>query len=341
MAFPIQDKFVIAVTTSALFDMQESDEVFKNRGEKAYRKYQEEHIDDTLKKGVAFPFIRRFLSLNDAFPEEKPVEVVVFSKNSPDTGLRALRSIKSYGLPITRSLFTSGNPNFQYLPAYNSTLFLSSNPEDTRAAILAGHAAGTVLNSKVKDDLNDKELRIGFDFDSVIADDSSEEYYKKSGIDKYMTHEEVLSSLPLSEGPLGGLLKKVSGFQKLEKIKMLKEPSYKPILKTAIITARNAPAHERVVTTLKDWGIDVDEVFFLGGIEKARILDVLKPHIFFDDQMTHLEHLIDVPAVHIPFGVANRNEKNEEVKGKDTKSESCLWSVLKAIGRFCGCSYKK
>lgn len=308
MAFPIQNKFVIAVTTSALFDMKESDEVFRTKGENAYQKYQEQHIDDTLKPGVAFPFIRRFLSLNDAFPEEQPVEVVVFSRNSPSTGLRALRSIKHYGLSITRSLFTSGNPNFQYLPAYNSTLFLSSNPEDTKAAIKAGHAAGTVLNQSIVDDLNEKELRIGFDFDSVVADDSSEEYYKKSGIDQYMTHEELLASSPLSKGPLGDLLQKVSKFQKLEQKKKTRDPLYTPILKTAIITARNAPAHERVVTTLKEWDIDVDQVFFLGGIEKARILNILKPHIFFDDQMTHLKHLVNIPAVHIPFGIANERE---------------------------------
>ncbi len=316
MPYPIDDKFVIAVTTSALFDMKESDEIFNTKGVKAYRTYQEKHINDTLGKGVAFPFIRRFLSLNDIFVNEKPVEVVVFSKNSPDAGLRALRSIKHYGLSITRSLFTSGEPNFQYLPAYNSTLFLSSNPEDTKAAVEAGYAAGTVLNQSIVDNIDDKELRIGFDFDSVIADDSSEEFYKKSGIEKYMTHEEQLSSSPLAAGPLGELLKKISNFQKLEKLKKLKEPEYNPILKTAIITARNAPAHERVVTTLKEWNIDVDQVFFLGGIEKARILNILKPHIFFDDQMTHLEHLVDIPAVHIPFGIANKKVSNETLETK-------------------------
>ncbi len=323
MPYPIEDKFVIAVTTSALFDMKESKEVFDKKGVKAYRKYQEQHIDDTLAKGVAFPFIRRFLSLNDIFPEEKPVEVIIFSKNSPDAGLRALRSIKKYGLPITRSLFTSGEPNFQYLKAYNSTLFLSANPEDTKAAVEAGYAAGTVLNQKVGDNIEDKELRIGFDFDSVIADDSSEEYYKKSGMDKYMAHEEKLSSSPLSEGPLGELLKKVSAFQKLERYKQLKEVDYQPILKTAIITARNAPAHERVVTTLKEWNIDVDQVFFLGGIEKARILNTLKPHIFFDDQMTHLEHLVDIPAVHIPFGIANMKQEGAGLEKQDTKNGIC------------------
>jgi len=315
--YPIDKKFVITVTTSALFDMKESDEVFRTKGVKEYKRYQEEHIDDTLDKGVAFPFIRRFLTLNDAFPEESPVEVVLFSKNSPDAGLRALRSIEKYGLNITRSLFTSGLPNFQYLPAYNSTLFLSSNPIDTKAAIDAGFAAGTVLSKDVIDDEKDRELRLGFDFDSVVVDDSSETFYKahQGNMSEYFEHESTLSSSPLAEGPLGDLLRKVAFFQKKERKKSQIDSTYEPILKTSIVTARNAPAHERVVTTLKEWDIDVDQVFFLGGIEKARILDILKPHMFFDDQMLHLEHLVDIPAVHIPFGIANK-------KQDDTKSET-------------------
>lgn len=330
MPYPIEKKFVITVTTSALFDMKESDEIFKNEGEKAYRRYQEKNIDNVLEKGVAFPFIRRFLSLNEAFPNERPVEVIIFSKNSPDTGLRALRSIKHYGLDITRSLFTSGNPNFQYLPAYNSTLFLSANSEDTKAAIEAGYAAGTVLNKDVVDNEQDMELRLGFDFDSVIADDSSEEFYKEHDkIEEYFEHEEKLSSHPLSEGPLGVLLKKIAFFQQMERKKQDADSSYAPILKTSIITARNAPAHERVVTTLKEWNINVDQVFFLGGIEKARILNILKPHIFFDDQMIHLEQLENVPAVHIPFGVANRPQ--EKMMKVDYAKQKSLCEKIKDI----------
>lgn len=314
MSYPIDKKFVITVTTSALFDMKESDEFFHKYGVKEYRKYQEAHIDDTLAKGVAFPFIRRILTLNDAFPDEMPVEVVLFSKNSPDAGLRALRSIQKYGLNITRSVFTSGYDNFKYLPAYNSTLFLSADPNDTKAAIDAGFAAGTVLNKDVIDDEEDKELRLGFDFDSVVADDSSEAFYKShmGNMTEYFKHEKALSSFPLAEGPLGDLLRKISFFQKKELKKKIEDPTYKPILRTSIITARNAPAHERVVTTLKVWDIDVDQVFFLGGIEKGRILNILKPHMFFDDQMLHIEHLVDIPAVHIPFGVANKRIETEE-----------------------------
>ena len=305
MAFPIDKKFVIAVSSSALFDMKESDEVFKEKGVEAYRKYQTEKIDDCLEKGVAFPFIRRFLGLNAVFPDLNPVEVVLLSKNSPECGLRVMRSISKYGLNITRSMFSSGMDNFQYLPAFNATMFLSANPNDTKSAIEAGYAAGTVLNTKVVDDENDKELRLAFDFDGVVADDSSETYYKQEGMEKYMEHEKRLASEPLQQGPIGELLKKISYFQNLERrsVKDVKDA----VLKTAIVTARNAPAHERVVTTLKELGIEVDQVFFLGGIDKKRILETMMPHIFFDDQMVHLEQLTDIPAVHIPFGIANRS----------------------------------
>lgn len=178
MPYPIEKKLVIAVSTSALFDMEESDSIFRSRGIEAYRKYQEEKIDEPLQKGVAFPFIKRLLSLNNSFPNEEPVEVVVFSKNSPETGLRAFRSIAHYKLNISRACFSSGKSNFQYLPAFNASLFLSANAEDTTNAIRAGYAAGTVLETKVVDDENDTQLRLGFDFDGVIADDSAEQFYK-------------------------------------------------------------------------------------------------------------------------------------------------------------------
>lgn len=307
MPYPIEKKLVIAVSTSALFDMEESDSIFRSRGIEAYRKYQEEKIDEPLQKGVAFPFIKRLLSLNNSFPNEEPVEVVVFSKNSPETGLRAFRSIAHYNLNISRAYFSSGKSNFQYLPAFNASLFLSANAEDTSNAIRAGYAAGTVLETKVVDDENDTQLRLGFDFDGVIADDSAEQFYKQNqgNMNAYHQHEQQLAANPLEGGPIGKLLQRISFFQKLESEQAAKNPNYRKILSTAIITARSAPAHERMVTTLKNLNIEVDDVFFLGGIEKSRILNIWKPHIFFDDQMVHLDHLHNVPAVHIPFGVAN------------------------------------
>lgn len=309
MPYPIDKKLVVCVTSSALFDMKESDSVFQEQGVDVYKKYQEENLNNTLGKGVAYPFIKRLLSLNDSFPDEKPVEVVLFSKNSPAAGNRAMRSIQTWGLDITRFVFTSGKPNFQYLPAYNSTLFLTSNADDTEAALEVGYAAGTVLNQTIVDDEDDVEFRLAFDFDSVLADDESEKFYKKEGIDNYMEHEAKNAHNPLCIGPLEPLLKRISTFQAMERKKAQIDASYEPILQTAIVTARNAPAHERVLTTLKEWNIEVDQLFFLGGVDKSRVLKIMKPHIFFDDQIIHLKNLDDVPAVHIPFGIAN--QKNE------------------------------
>lgn len=308
MPYPIENKLVIAVASSALFNLIESDSVFKTQGESVYREYQEKNLDTPFEKGVAFPFIKRLLSLNESFPEEQPIEVVLLSKNSPETGLRAFRSIQSYGLNISRACFSSGQNNFQYLPAFNASLFLSANSNDTRLAIENGFAAGTVLNKVVVDDDDDMELRIGFDFDGVLADDASEQIYKKANgnMDEYFAHEKEHASDPLGKGPVGSLLQKISFFQKMEKKRAKIDPAYRRVLKTAIITARNAPAHERVITTLKNWEVEVDDAFFLGGIDKARILNILKPHIFFDDQMVHLNHIDKIPAVHIPFGIANK-----------------------------------
>ncbi|MDR0891000.1 MAG: 5'-nucleotidase, partial [Mediterranea sp.] len=193
------------------------------------------------------------------------------------------------------------------LPAFNATLFLSANEEDVKAALDNGYAAGRVLNKIVVEDDDSNELRIGFDFDGVLADDEAEKIYKETGdLKQFHQHEEAHAQEPLKIGPVGGLLKAISNLQKLEQQKHQENPSYQPILKTAIITARNAPAHERMINTLKAWNVDVDEAFFLGGINKARVLNILKPHIFFDDQMVHLDHIDKIPAVHIPFGVGNK-----------------------------------
>lgn len=308
MPYPIDNKLVIAVASSALFDLTESDSIFKQQGEDKYREYQEKNIDKPFEKGVAYPFIKRLLSLNHSFPDLQPVEVILMSKNSPETGERAFRSIEHYNLNISRACFTSGKPNFQYLPAFNATLFLSANLQDVKEALRNGYAAGRVLNKQyIEDNENDKELRIAFDFDGVLADDSSEKIYQNTGgnINMYFEHEKEYANVPLPKGPILELLSKISYYQNLEKRKAKKEKSYKRVLKTAIVTARNAPAHERVISSLKTWGINVDEAFFLGGIEKSRILSILNPHIFFDDQLVHLDHLNNVPAVHIPFGIAN------------------------------------
>lgn len=310
-AFEIEKKLVIAIASSALFDLADSDKVYKDKGVEAYRKYQKEKINTPFEKGVAFPFIKRLLNLNKLYPEE-PVEVIFLSRNDPYSGQRMYRSSQYYGLKITRGAFLAGSSPYQYIEAFNASLFLTANKTDAIQAINAGFPAGIVLENAVSDDDNDSELRIAFDFDGVLADDESERTFVEGNLDAFMKNEIEKKDLPHKPGPLKNLLDKISRFQKIETLAAKKDPLHKPALRIAIITARNAPANERLVTTLESWGISVDETFFLGGMEKARILKVFKPHIFFDDQKMHLEATSTViPSVHIPFGIKN---KKEEVK---------------------------
>ncbi|KAF3978034.1 MAG: 5'-nucleotidase [Methylococcales symbiont of Iophon sp. n. MRB-2018] len=307
MIYPIDRKLVIAVSSSALFDLAESDNVFRESGAKSYKEYQEQNLNVILGKGVAFPFVRRFLSINNHFDKEQPVEVVLLSKNSAVTGKRVFRSIKHYKLNISRAAFMEGKSPYKYIPAFNASLFLSSNEDDVRKAISCGYPAGTVLPSKVVDDSGSGELRIAFDFDGVIADDEAESVFQDGSLADFHKHEVTKSNIPHKQGPLADLFQKLAFMQKLEDQAKEKDSSYQRIIRTAIITTRNAPAHERVITTLEDWGVSANEVFFLGGMEKERILKVLKPHIFFDDQKSHLESEAgDIPMVHIPFGVTNK-----------------------------------
>lgn len=306
MGYPIEKKLVVAVASSALFDLTDSHFIYKERGVEAYRKYQEDNIDVILEKGVAFPFIRRLLKLNEIFSEEKPVEIVLLSRDSPETGLRVFRTIQHYGLDISRAAFFSGSAPYKYLPAFNASLFLSHNDDDVMDACRNEFAAGKVLSSNViNDDESDNELRIAFDFDGVIADDNSEKIFKAKGMTEFHKHEKENATIPLEAGLLADLFRKIAFFQKMESKRMSKDPSYFRLLKTSIVTARNAPSHERLINTLKSWGVDVNEAFFLGGIDKSRILNIMHPHMFFDDQLGHLKNLDNIPAVHIPFGISN------------------------------------
>ena len=312
MQYSIEKKLVVAVSSSALFDLTESDRVFRERGARAYRQFQEKHLDRILDKGVAFPFIRRFLNINRQFPQEQPVEVVLLSRNSPTTGRRVFRSIRHYEMDISRAAFVTGKSPYPYIPAFNASLFLSANNLDVQRAIRAGYPAGTVLPSTVFDDLQDSELRIAFDFDGVIVDDESEAVYTNSDLPNFHKYELEKSNVPHNPGLLAELFTKLSFLQKLEGKAEEENPHYNRTLKTAIVTARNAPAHERFVTTLETWGVSADQTFFLGGMSKDRILKVLKPHIFFDDQKDHLKSSAgDIPMVHIPFGIANRKTETE------------------------------
>lgn len=306
MAYKIENKLVVAIASSALFDLSESDKIFREEGLKKYEEYQQENINKVLEKGVAFPFIKRLLNLNEIEPQNSPVEVILLSRNSIETGLRVFRSISEYGLAISRAAFFSGKSPYKYIPAYNASLFLSANEEDVRDSIVQGFPAGQVLGSSTIDIDSDSEFRIAFNFDGVVAGDEAEVVYKEKGMKMYHEYERTHANQPLDIGPVGNLLRKISKLQDIERLYAARNKNYIPKLRTSIVTARNAPAHERVITTLKHLGIKVDEAFFMGGIEKKKILDIMKPHIFFDDQKSHLEGLENIPSVHIPFGIANK-----------------------------------
>ncbi|HAE40029.1 MAG TPA: 5'-nucleotidase [Candidatus Riflebacteria bacterium] len=309
MPFEIKDKLVIAVASSALFDLSESDRVFREKGCDAYHRYQRQKQNVALKQGVAFPFVRRLLNINKRFTGRQPIEVVLLSKNDPDTGLRVFNSIQHYGLEIIRAGFLNGKSPIKYIPAFNAALFLSANAADVKEAINAGFPAGTVLGSPLEDDPDDNELRIAFDFDGVIVDDEAEKVFQSSNIDRFHESEAQNAALPMDPGPLFKLFRHLSVVQKFDRLQERRNKDYKRFLRISIVTARSAPAHERAINTLRRWKIFVDEAFFLGGIEKRRILEVMHPHIFFDDQMAHLKSSSGrhIPSVHIPFGITNRS----------------------------------
>ncbi|MEW9682831.1 5'-nucleotidase [Pseudomonas sp. TE50-2] len=309
MAFELDDRLVIGVASSAVFDLSESDAVFRRDGEAQYRKYQEQHLDVPLGKGIAYPFIKRLLALNDlrGDPEDPLVEVVLLSQNDPDTGMRVMKTIGHYGLNMTRAIFTQGRSPYEYIPALNIALFLSADKQHVDAAIKAGYPAGQVLDSKFDDDESDDNLRIAFDFDGVLAGDESEAVMQSGGLGSFHAHEVINVTQPHNPGPLKEFFVRIARIQAAEEQHKLANPSYENRLRVSIVTARNAPSHERALNTLKSWGVMANDAFFLGGIEKRRVLQVLKPHIFFDDQSGHLKSTSTVvPSVHIPFGVSNR-----------------------------------
>jgi 5'-nucleotidase len=305
--FPIEQKLVVAIASSALFDLTAGDKVYVEQGAKVYKQYQQQHVDDILPKGSAFNFIERLLMLNDRYPDERPIEVVLLSRNSAATGKRVFRSIQHYGLDIVRAAFMEGQSAFEYLPAFNVALFLSANRGDVDQAIDAGYPAGFVVSGSDNNRSDNKPLTIAFDFDGVIASDESEAVYKQEALTGFVEHEVEKQHIPHQPGPLSPLFTKLALLQQLENEWIARDPDYQRCLMTAIITARSAPTHERVITTLESWGVEANTTFFLGGMDKGRILSVLKPDIFFDDQSGHLQSdVVETAMVHVPFGIANK-----------------------------------
>jgi 5'-nucleotidase len=280
---------VIAVASSALFDLTESDAVFRDAGAEAYRLHQREHERNPPPAGVAMPFVRRLLEAGG-----EAVEVVLLSRNDPDTGLRVRHAIDHHRLPIRRLAFTGGREPYPYMQAFGASLFLSANRDDVEAAIARGWAAGVVTPSPATDD-EGHELRIAFDFDGVLADDGSERHYKEHGLAAYHEVEAANHDQALTPGPLHPFLLALAKVQRTT-----------TRIRTAIITARSAPADRRVMTSLRAWGVTVDESFFVGDLPKDRIIRLFRPHLFFDDKRANADlGATAAPSVHVPFGVLN------------------------------------
>lgn len=308
------DRLVVAVSSRALFELEDEHRLFEQQGYAAFRDYQVAHKEDPLRPGVAFPFAKRLLSLNERFGDENPFQVIVLSRNSPETAQRIFHSCQYWKLPITSGAFTSGQSTFPFLRAFNVSLFLSANPVSVRMAIEAGLPGGLVLPNAVRDDEdNEPSLRIAFDFDGVIIDDEAEREYQREGLEGFHQLERSKATTPHEPGPLRELFAKLSAFQRLDyELHGKMDPYFHPAIRISIVTARGSQSADRLVTTLKTFGMSAAELFLLDGLDKAPILAAIRPHIFFDDQMRHLEDTKSViPSVLVPFGIHNTHETNK------------------------------
>lgn len=290
MPYDISNRLVVAISSRALFDLDESNRIYETEGVEDYAQYQTAHENEILKPGVGFSLVEKLLKLNT---HGDLVEVILLSRNSADTGLRVFNSIKHYQLDITRAAFTSGQSPYHYVRAFGAHLFLSANPNDVKNALQAGCAAATLLPSTANNHYPD-QLRIAFDGDAVIFSDEAEQIYQAKGLEAFHENETVSANRPLSGGPFKGFL------EALVKIQKNFSPDNCPI-HTALITARQAPAHERVIRTLRSWNIRLDEALFLGGLSKGEFLAAFGADIFFDDQETHCNSAKShVTSAHVP-----------------------------------------
>lgn len=295
-------KLVIAISSRALFDLDESHQVFQKEGLDAYSKYQIAHEDDVLEPGEAFPLVQKLLRINDMLGGEPRVEIILLSRNSADTGLRVFNSIKHYGLNITRAAFSGGESPYRYIAPFNCHLFLSTDAADVERALENGVAAATLLTAK-KDKVESDQLRFAFDGDAVLFSDEAEQIYKSQGLAEFTKSEQAAARTPLSGGPFKSFLAALQGLQK--EFSRDKCP-----IRTALVTARSAPTHERVILTLRAWDVRIDESLFLGGMDKSAFLKAYGADVFFDDQPSHCEAAKShVATGHVPHGVANRGPK--------------------------------
>jgi len=297
MPVTLEGQLVVAISSRALFDFEEENRVFEQGDDRAYMQLQLGRLEEPAKPGVAFSLVRKLLAFNT--PEAQRVEVVILSRNDPVSGMRVFRSAQHYGLPIQRGSFTRGQSPWRYLKPLNANLFLSAHLPDVRAALDAGVPAAQVYpHSAHASEAHPHEVRIAFDGDAVLFSDEAERVFQAQGLCAFQQHERDKAALPLSAGPFKPLLAALHRLQQ--------EGTPQMRIRTALVTARSAPAHERAIRTLMDWNIEVDEAMFLGGLPKGEFLREFEPDFFFDDQTGHIESAAQhVPAGHVASGVSN------------------------------------
>lgn len=297
MAVSLDDKLVVAISSRALFDFEEENRVFESGDAAGYMRLQLERLDQPAAPGIAFSLVRKLLAFNDTSAQR--VEVVVLSRNDPVSGMRVFRSAKANGIHLQRGVFTQGRSPFGYLRPLKATLFLSANADDVRGALAAGFPAARVLTESVLASANfPNEVRIAFDGDAVLFSDEAERVYQRAGLDAFQEHELTKATQPLPGGPFKPLLAALHRLQQAGNAQMR--------IRTALVTARSAPAHERAIRTLMDWKVNVDEAMFLGGLDKGAFLREFEPDFFFDDQTGHVTSAAQhVPAGHVAAGIAN------------------------------------
>jgi len=294
MAYTLQDKLVIAISSRALFDLEEENTIYDNEGLESYYKHQLENLEKPLQRGSAFRFVQNLLAINKKF-DNKLIEVIILSRNNAATGLRIGRSIEHYALDIERTGWTAGTPVSRYLEAFKVDLFLSVHAPDVEEAVNSGVAAATILPHTPITAEESDVVKIAFDGDAVLFGNESEKVYQKGGLDAFIAHEKEHAKNPLSKGPFFKFLKTISEIQ--DKFPMESSP-----IRTALVTARNFSTHERVLGTLEGWGVRVDEAFFQGGVQKYEVIKAFGADIFFDDQDAHLEHTSkETPSAKVPY----------------------------------------
>lgn len=307
MPVTLDGALVVAVSTRALFDFEEENRVYEQGGADAdivYSQFQLERLEKIASHGVAYPLVRKLLAFNES--DKRLVEVVVLSRNDPVSGLRVFRSAQHHGLPLERGVFTRGIAPFPYLIPLNANLFLSAEANDVREALKKGFPAARVIpRSLIDAQRHPNEVRIAFDGDAVLFSDEAESVYQEKGLDAFQDHERIHAHQPLPPGPFKPFLEALHKLQQASRQGSMR-------VRTALVTARGAPAHERAIRTLMQWGISVDEAMFLGGLEKGPFLKEFQPDFYFDDQTGHCESAATAgPAGHVLSGVANSGVKPE------------------------------